>query len=119
MRPLRSLPLAGVLAGALAAAPAASAAPPRNTSPRVSRPGTGPAGLALQPDLAATRAFVGTLNPQTNSYEPVPPGGVEAGRPLRVACFYANVGAARSGSFRVRHVIDGKVIGVSNPLPAL
>jgi hypothetical protein len=119
MRGLGSPAFAGVLSVALALASPATGAAPATGRARANAPGTKPAGMAVAPDLAATRAFVGTLDRGTNVYRPAPETGVETGQQLRIACFYTNSGAAASGSFRVRHVVDGRVVGVSNPLPAL
>ncbi len=120
MRGVRWFPRAGALAVLCGlATPAIGAAPPKVSAP-ASVAGTRPStGMAVAPDLVATMAFVGTFDPGGNAYYPLPAAGVESGRQFRIACFCANLGAGPSGPFRVRHVLDGQVVAVSNPLPAL
>lgn len=115
----RSWQSAGVLAAALALVSPAAGAPREQAPARTSVPGAKPAILAALPDLVATHAFVGIRDPATNTYKPVPAAGVEPGRQLQIACFYSNAGSKTSSSFRIRHVIDGHVVGVSSPLPGV
>jgi CARDB len=122
---MTGLPLWGVartFAMALALGTAVSTAappkaPPSSTEPELPRaPG---ALAAIAPDLAVTEAFVGALNAATHAYESLPPEGAAVGQQLRLACFFTNRGIGFTGSFRVMHLVDGRVVAVSHPLPGL
>lgn len=100
-------------AGIAAAAGSGKTPPPAARSPATPR-------IAAQaPDLYVTQVLVGRLDASTNTYVPLPSEGVGVGEQFRLACFFANQGASYSGSFRVQHLIDGKAVGLSNPIAGL
>lgn len=109
------LVFAAVLPGAGGAALAGSG----KTPPPAAQAPSKPRVAATLPDLYVTRVFVGTLDASTNTYVALPPEGVAAGQQFRLACFFANRGADYGGSFRVRHLLDGREVAVSNPITGL